>query len=340
MLQFFTVKINQAKLAAEIISTSDSELTATTISTLEIESIIDKLKQQQHRNTMRRNYYCVWKLFNQFIVKLDVKPRNWEERVTLFVGYLAHLKRKSTTIKSYVSAIKAVLTSHSIKLNEDRFLLCALTRACKIQNDRIRTKIPIRRKLLNLLMKTVDKMFGTQPYLATLYKAMFATAYYGMLRICEYAQTDARHAVKACDVLIGVNKKKIMLVLFTSKTHGFETKPQIIKIDAIEDALHPAVRQTFCPFQLLSEYFAIRKQYASPDEQFFVFRDRSPVMAAHFRAVLHKALEKNNINPMNYSAQGMRTGRATDLLEMGVSVETIRKLGRWKSSAIFTYLRY
>ena len=57
-----------------------------------------------------KNYYGIWKTFNQFIVRLDFKPTNWEDRITLFAGHLIHLGRKSNTVKSYISAIKAVLS--------------------------------------------------------------------------------------------------------------------------------------------------------------------------------------------------------------------------------------
>ena len=307
------------------------------MSTVGIEAIIDQLKQQQHRDSTKQNYYRVWKLFNKFFIKLDSKPEHWEERLSLFVGYMAHLKRKSSTIKSYISAIKAVLTSNNIEINEDRVLLSALTKACRVQNDVIHSKLAIRKKLLHLLFKALEDIYSTQPYLLTLYKAMFATAYYGLLRISEYAQTDAGHTVKACNVQIVVNKDKFMLVLFTSKTHGLDTKPQIIKIDAIDD--NNPKNYKYCPFRMLNEYLAIRKtSYASENENFFIFNDRSPVTANQFRQVLHAALEWNNINPKLYSSQALRSGRATDLLEMGVSVETIKKLGRWKSTSVYTYL--
>ena len=47
--------------------------------------------------------------------------------------------------------------------------------------------------------------------------ALFATAYYGLFRVGEI--TDSQHAVKACDVHIGVNKRKLLFILRTSKTH-------------------------------------------------------------------------------------------------------------------------
>ena len=44
--------------------------------------------------------------------------------------------------------------------------------------------------------------------------------------------TGSDHAVRATDLHIAVNKKKMMLVLHTSKTHGLGDKPQKIKIQA------------------------------------------------------------------------------------------------------------
>ena len=311
------------------LSISDSESTATSISTVEIEAIIDQLCMQQHRDSTKQNYYCVWKLFNSFFIKLDVKPVSWEERLTLFVGYLASQQKKSTTIRSYISAIKAVLTRHKMEFNEDRVLLNALTKACKVQHDVIHTKLPFRCNLLHLLFKAIEDMYAAQPYLECLYKAMLSTAYYGLLRISEYTQTDAGHAVKVGNVQIGVNKDKFMLIL--------NVKPQIIKIDALNDSTK---ENKYCPFKLFKDYQQIRKRYKSLEENFFIFKDRSPVSDAQFRRVLAKAIEWNKLNPSLYSSQAIRTGRVTDLIEMGVSIETIKKLGRWKSTSIYTYLRH
>ena len=98
-------------------------------------------------------------MFNEFFVKLDMKPESWEERLTLFVGHLVDTNKKSTTIKSYISAIKAVLLEDGEQLNENRFLLNSLIRACKLQNDHIRTRLPIKKNLLQLILKKVDDLF-------------------------------------------------------------------------------------------------------------------------------------------------------------------------------------
>ena len=55
--------------------------------------------------------------------------------------------------------------------------------------------------------------------------------------------------------------------------------------------------------------------------------------------VLKLALEKCGYDPRSFSFLSIRAGRASDLLRLGVSVETIKRLGRWKSNAVFAYLR-
>ena len=50
-------------------------------------------------------------------------------------------------------------------------------------------------------------------------------------------------------------------------------------------------------------------------------------------------LRNSGFNQGLYNCQSLRIGRASDLLKLALSVETIKKLGRWSSNAVFTYLR-
>ena len=49
------------------------------ISTSEIQSLVDRLKNDRHRDTTKATYYTVWKGFNKFFVRLDAKPDSWQE---------------------------------------------------------------------------------------------------------------------------------------------------------------------------------------------------------------------------------------------------------------------
>ena len=140
------------------------------------------------------------------------------------------------------------------------------------------TNLPISWKLLDLMLFEVDCEYGVlQPYLCILYKTLLIIGYYGLFCLGELTaggDQGSQHTIKACNVHVGKNKKKIMIILYTSKMHGKETRPQKVKITATkvrdEKFFH-------CPFKLTQLYLAFRGGYTTLEEPFFIFRDGSSV---------------------------------------------------------------
>ena len=153
-------------------------------------------------------YHIIWKKFNQFFVKLDSKPRAWEDCLTLFTGYMVDKGFKSTTIRSYISAMKSVLSEIKVKLNIDQSLISSLTRVCKLTNDCVKTRLPIHKDLLQLILNMIKSHYESygQQYLSILYQALFSTAYYGLFRVREL--TFSQHIILAKNVHIAINKNK------------------------------------------------------------------------------------------------------------------------------------
>ena len=319
---------------------------------MEIRNIIEILKDQKHRDSTKRNYYAIWKVFNKFYIKLDCKPESWEDQLTLFVGYLVQNNKKSTTVKCYISAIKAVLEQLNIRIQEDRCLFTSLTRACRLRNDKISIRLPIQKGVLAMTLVKIPLMYSKQPYLADLYRALLGTAYFGLFRVGELTTGD--HPVLARDVHIGLNKRKMLFVLRTSKTHGLAAKPQLIKIAASTTGKNKMFKnrqngqsnpptndeslELPCPFMLLRQYLTRCTPYKKHTEPFFVFKDGSPVRPLHFRMCLKQSLSLAGFDERNNNTHSLRLGRSCDLYKLGLSVETIKKLGRWKSNVVFKYL--
>ena len=297
---------------------------------------------------MKMMYYTVWKLFNKFYLRLDHKPKTWEKRLILFMAYLIDNKKQSSTVKSYISAVKDVLKSLGITLNQDEYLLTSLTRACQLNNDSVRLRLPIRRGMLNILLQNVNFYYNNiqQPYLACLYMTLLSTAYFGLFRVGEL--TSGNHPVLAKDVQIGYNKKKILFILRTSKTHGKNVPPELVKIsnqnvigkrNKNNKKLASSAGKQFCRYQLLRSYAKLRGPYHTDHDPFFVFSDGSPVKPQNLRICLKKSLKMTGFEPSLYSLHSLRSGRTVDLWKCGLSVESIKKLGRWKSNAVFKYLK-
>ena len=227
-----------------------------------------------------------------------------------------------------------------IELSENKFLLTSLTRACRYINDRVKTRLPIHKEMLAILLQKVESMFleANQTYLATMYKALFSTAYYGLFRIGEL--TSGTHPVFARDVHIGTNKNKLLFVLRTSKTHWRDQKPQTVKINSDKKYRKSEPTSPFCPFQLLRDYLMVRRTYKHRTEPFFIFTDRSPVPSTLVRETLKETLDKAGFNKKLYNFQSFRIGRASDLVfKYNVDVQTVKKLGRWRSNVVYEYIR-
>ena len=136
-----------------------------------------------------------------------------------------------------------------------------------------------------------------------MYSALFSTAYFGLFRVSEV--TSGEHPIKAKDVRIAKNKKKMMFILRTSKTHGQDKKLQIIKINSKDFDDHKnrtAIQirnqlEKICPYELLVRYIEIRHDRREESEPFFIFRDAIPVTPANMRSTLRLTLEEIGLNP-------------------------------------------
>ena len=306
------------------------------------------MKTQRVRNSTKRNYYSVWKSFNQFFIKLDHKTNNWEDRLILFIAYLIEEKNfRSQSVHSYVLTIRGVLSEDSVSLNEDKLLLSALTNACKRKNDRVRMRLPLKKDMLGMIIRCTRDYFmqNSQPYLAKLYGALFSTAYFGMFRISEL--TSGEHPVKVTDVKLADNKRKLKFILRTSKMHGLKKYPQLIKISStqVDESLIAntskggrSVGLTFCPYKILRDYTLVRPLYKTPNEPFFVFSDWTPVKPHHMRKILKRMISHAGFDQRFYNSHSLRSGRSVDLLKLGVSINFIKFFGQWHSNAVFSYL--
>ena len=146
-------------------------------------------------------------------------------------------------MKYYVSAIKKVVMIDGYQWKDGEILVNTLTEVRWLVNDRLRTRLPIHFKLLEMFIFEIQRCYrDTQLYLKTLYTTLFLISYYGLFRIGEL--TWSQHTVKTKDVHIGENKDKILIILYSSKTHDIAQKPQKIKITAVR----PQSLQFFCPF--------------------------------------------------------------------------------------------
>ena len=282
----------------------------------------------------------IWRQFNNFVISLDVRPDSWEARTTLYIAHLIDQGKQSASIKSYVSAIKKLLIIDGYKWQDNEVLLTSLTRACRLINDKVHHRLPIYCSFLEMLLFEVERSFGpkSQYYLEILYKSIFLLSYYGMMRVGEV--TDSPHVLKAKNVHVATNKDKILLLLYTSKTHGEGQRPQKIKITSNRaEKTGKYVNRHFCPFMILSQFIELRGNYMADTEPFFVFRDKQAVKPAQANMVLKNMVSNLGLDKKFYSMNSFRIGRTSDLIKFGYPIDEVQRLGRWRSNAVFKYIR-
>ena len=207
-------------------------------------------------------------------MKLDEIPDNWETRTALFVAYKIQNGTQSSSIKSYVSAIKCILINDKYDWKDGLVMISSLTKACHLVNDKLVTRLPIHCGLLELILFKIRRFFTkkNQYYLEVLYSALYALGYYGMLRVGELTMSD--HVIKAANIHIATNKDKLLIILQSSKTHDEGCKPQKVKTESNRSERSGAyLQRNFCPFALIRRFIQIRdKVIANEDEPFFIFR--------------------------------------------------------------------
>lgn len=193
--------------------------------------IVDKLSNSGISQSTKEMYHRVWCNFNRFLLCFDDLPTTWEEKLVLYASFLADIGNASSTVASYMSAIRYVLRQDDVVLNDNSCKLASIIRACKLHNDVVSVRMLIGFNLHNLIVEEMDKYFLDlgQPYLAALYKAITVAGFYGMMRISELV---GKHAVRAEDVKISKNtlKRKVKCILRSSKTHHKGNNPQMIDI--------------------------------------------------------------------------------------------------------------
>ena len=164
MCGYYSFSVKQkprTKSAKKLVTeTKSSNGSSSRISSVNIERIVNRLMMIQHRDTTAKTYLSVWRQFNRFLINLDVKPTLWEDRTTLFIGYLTDKGMQSSSIKSYVSAIKKTLIMDNYDWHDNLVLVRSLAKACRIINDSVRTRLPIHCGLLEMILFEIQRYFS------------------------------------------------------------------------------------------------------------------------------------------------------------------------------------
>jgi len=193
---------------------------------------------------------------------------------------------------------------------------------------------------------------------------LIIVAFYWLLRPAEYTETaeqDGRsQADRLCDVQFTIgqtaweaatpdlplNDANDVLALKAASVRFVDQK-NAVKGEQIH---HTSTKdEALCPFKALGRIVLhLRKHNAPLDSPLYRHYNQNnkrwyAVKSTHITSALRKAAAKvqpyTGIDPQLLSARSLRPGGATSLLCANVDPDRIMLLGRWKSDAMFRYLR-
>ena len=87
------------------------------------------------------------------------------------------------------------------------------------------------------------------------------------------------------------------------------------------------------------KFIWLHKEGTNHQMKISVFADHTAVKQQAFRSTLHKCFSLAGFEVQHFSGHSFCAERALDLLHYGLSVETIKKLGWWRSNSVYAYLK-
>ena len=225
-----------------------------------------------------------------------------------------------SSITSIISGLSYFHKIRNVPDNTQGFTIRQLLISVRKQQPSMDNRKPI---LEHVLFKLCDRI----PWLATshfeecLFRAMFLMAFNLALRVGEI--TDSVHNIPLDQVIISP-------VQVTVSFKSFKHAP-----------LHPgthtitASTSPYCTVSALNKYLALRGPCPGP-----LFRlHGKPVSRDIFAATLRCLLQQIGEKQSDFNTHSFRIGAATKWASKGFSDIQIKRLGRWRSNAVFGYIR-
>ena len=163
-----------------------------------------------------------------------------------------------------------------------------------------------------------------------LFKAAYLVAYFGLLRVSEIVftnQINANRPLLYSDVQASDGSQAVLISIRVSKINQ-SGAPTILRIPR-------SGNPSLCCVTAVQNYLHLRPCHS---QYFFSHMNGSPLTRSQFTGVLSKAIRCLGLPTQVYTSHSFRIGRASDLASKGLSNETIKQLGRWKSDAVEQYI--
>ena len=167
--------------------------------------------------------------FNKFRVAYNL-PNNWPSPVShlsLFITYCFEMGYAPSTISTYFAGLGY---NHKLRSLEDptaSFVIKKLLEGCRRMRQNHDVRAPITESILQKILSVLHHVCYS-PYKASLFRAAYFLAYFGLLRVSEIVFTSSAQANRPLlfsDVLLTERPRALILSIRFSKNN--QTGPPI-----------------------------------------------------------------------------------------------------------------
>ena len=278
-----------------------------------------------------KSYRHSWDLFIEFCNKSKFScclPLS-QNVLLMFISYLDLKELAPATISSHMSALSYMHKVFNVTDSTKNFIVSKALASCYKKYKKIDMRLPITNDILEKIIFATEQVLDNC-YEIKMFKAMFALAFHGFLRIGELTVTNLKQENFNLLKMGNVRLTDVIEITFVHFKHC-KGQPFILQIK-------PKKRIKNCPVQLMKNYLSVSLS-KSNDKPLFQTSPGIPMLRTKFEKILKQTLKFCNINNAGYKCHSFRIGAATEASKQGLEEEKIKELGRWNSNAYKKYIR-
>jgi site-specific recombinase XerD len=289
-----------------------------------ISSLVGNILNQRTRQI----YAQAWQSLKRFALSVNVMltiPIS-EDMLLSYIAFLNIQGYAASTIVAHISAFSFVHKMNKWTNPADSFVISRVLKRLQA-NKQPDARKPMTIELLSRICANLPYI-GISTYEAALFQCMFIVAFTAMLRVSEITSGNrCNHNIQFQYVSLSDNLVSIKLV-----SYKHSNNPVTLLLKKSDNS------SVVCPVLAIKKYLSYRT--APRQGPFFVHSNGSAVSRATFNNRLKDSLMYSGDSTDHMSSHSFRIGGATHLAQRGFSDDEIKRLGRWKSNALVSYIRF
>ena len=290
---------------------------------LEIETM--NILKSTYAEATKSSYRTHLKSYTSFCRVLGVPVVPAEPHVVALYAVLLARTLRYGSIPQYLNIISLLHKSHALESPLNSFLVKSVLRGIRnsIADEPV-IKLPVTPAILYKILDNMDLSMQRDACVWMTCLVMF----YGLLR---KSNVVGMHKILRQDVSIG--KNSVVLTIRSSKTRNRKTDvPRKLSLPRLKGHL-------LCPVASIMNYIRLSAQLPSSSPLCSIQSVSGKVSVLPYKHIVEavrKAVPSSQVN--SYATHSFRRGGASFMYKIGMSVESIRLMGDWKSSCYQRYI--